>query len=99
MLSSVLDLSEDRFLTTLSSQSSTGSTHLQLPTSPEVVSEQLAGANALSEQDTTSSSEGIVEFLSCNHYLPFLWQVYEIYLGSSKYGNFLVYHLAPKFTV
>eukprot|EP00076_Gallus_gallus_P023294 XP_015145024.1 1-phosphatidylinositol 3-phosphate 5-kinase isoform X5 [Gallus gallus] len=52
---------EDRFLTTLSSQSSTGSTHLQLPTPPEVVSEQLAGANALSEQDTTSSSEDVFD--------------------------------------
>lgn len=55
----VLVLSEDRFLTTLSSQSSTGSTHLQLPTSPEVASEHMS-ANTLSEQDTTSSSEGIV---------------------------------------
>ena len=64
MLSSVLDLSEDRFLTTLSSQSSTGSTHLQLPTPPEVVSEQLAGANALSEQDTTSSSEDVFDGLT-----------------------------------
>ncbi|NXJ09592.1 FYV1 kinase, partial [Odontophorus gujanensis] len=52
---------EDRFLTTLSSQSSTGSTHLQLPTPPEVVSEQLTGANALSEQDTTSSSEDVFD--------------------------------------
>lgn len=57
----VLVLSEDRFLTTLSSQSSTGSTHLQLPTSPEVASEHMTGANTLSEQDTTSSSEGIVQ--------------------------------------
>ncbi|XP_048808793.1 1-phosphatidylinositol 3-phosphate 5-kinase isoform X1 [Lagopus muta] len=52
---------EDRFLTTLSSQSSTGSTHLQLPTPPEVVSEQLTGANTLSEQDTTSSSEDVFD--------------------------------------
>ncbi|KGL81299.1 1-phosphatidylinositol 3-phosphate 5-kinase, partial [Tinamus guttatus] len=56
---------EDRFLTTLSSQGSTGSTHLQLPTPPEVVSEQLAGgssfANALSEQETTSSSEDVFD--------------------------------------
>uniref|UniRef100_A0A8C3D305 1-phosphatidylinositol 3-phosphate 5-kinase n=1 Tax=Cairina moschata TaxID=8855 RepID=A0A8C3D305_CAIMO len=52
---------EDRFLTTLSSQSSTGSTHLQLPTPPEVVSEQLTGAGTLSEQDTTSSSEDVFD--------------------------------------
>ncbi|NWX99691.1 FYV1 kinase, partial [Nothoprocta ornata] len=56
---------EDRFLTTLSSQGSTGSTHLQLPTPPEVVSEQLAGAssfaNTLSEQETTSSSEDVFD--------------------------------------
>ncbi|XP_055575230.1 1-phosphatidylinositol 3-phosphate 5-kinase isoform X1 [Falco cherrug] len=52
---------EDRFLTTLSSQSSTGSTHLQLPTSPEVVSEHMTGANTLSEQDTTSSSEDVFD--------------------------------------
>ncbi|XP_052532005.1 1-phosphatidylinositol 3-phosphate 5-kinase isoform X9 [Tympanuchus pallidicinctus] len=52
---------EDRFLTTLSSQSSTGSTHLQLPTPPEVVSEQLTGASTLSEQDTTSSSEDVFD--------------------------------------
>ncbi|KFV88360.1 1-phosphatidylinositol 3-phosphate 5-kinase, partial [Struthio camelus australis] len=56
---------EDRFLTTLSSQSSTGSTHLQLPTPPEVVSEQLTSgssfANALSEQDATSSSEEVFD--------------------------------------
>ncbi|NXY04731.1 FYV1 kinase, partial [Pteruthius melanotis] len=51
---------EDRFLTTLSSQSSTGSTHLQLPTSPEVASEHM-GANTLSEQDTTSSSEDVFD--------------------------------------
>ncbi|KAJ7408230.1 1-phosphatidylinositol 3-phosphate 5-kinase [Pitangus sulphuratus] len=52
---------EDRFLTTLSSQSSTGSSHLQLPTSPEVVSEHTAGASTLSEQDTTSSSEDVFD--------------------------------------
>ncbi|NXI26729.1 FYV1 kinase, partial [Sterrhoptilus dennistouni] len=57
----VLVLSEDRFLTTLSSQSSTGSTHLQLPTSPEVASEHMTGANTLSEQDTTSSSEDVFD--------------------------------------
>lgn len=78
MLSSVLVLSEDRFLTTLSSQSSTGSTHLQLPTPPEVVSEHMTGANTLSEQDTTSSSEGIVQLWSCVLSLASLWQVYKI---------------------
>ncbi|NXL33100.1 FYV1 kinase, partial [Glaucidium brasilianum] len=52
---------EDRFLTTLSSQSSTGSTHLQLPTPPEVVTEHMTGANTLSEQDTTSSSEDVFD--------------------------------------
>ncbi|XP_067994520.1 1-phosphatidylinositol 3-phosphate 5-kinase isoform X5 [Melanerpes formicivorus] len=52
---------EDRFLTTLSSQSSTGSTHLQLPTSPEGASEHMTGANTLSEQDTTSSSEDVFD--------------------------------------
>ncbi|NXN22401.1 FYV1 kinase, partial [Nycticryphes semicollaris] len=52
---------EDRFLTALSSQSSTGSTHLQLPTPPEVVSEHATGANTLSEQDTTSSSEDVFD--------------------------------------
>ncbi|KFP92392.1 1-phosphatidylinositol 3-phosphate 5-kinase, partial [Apaloderma vittatum] len=52
---------EDRFLTTLSSQSSTGSTHLQLPTPPEVVSEHTTGASTLSEQDTTSSSEDVFD--------------------------------------
>uniref|UniRef100_A0A452H9Y1 1-phosphatidylinositol 3-phosphate 5-kinase n=1 Tax=Gopherus agassizii TaxID=38772 RepID=A0A452H9Y1_9SAUR len=56
---------DDRFLTTLSSQSSTSSTHLQLPTPPEIVSEQLTGgpsfANSLSEPDTTSSSEDIFD--------------------------------------
>ncbi|XP_051478838.1 1-phosphatidylinositol 3-phosphate 5-kinase isoform X5 [Apus apus] len=52
---------EDRFLTTLSSQSSTGSTHLQLPSPPEVVSEHMTGASTLSEQDTTSSSEDVFD--------------------------------------
>ncbi|KAF1644058.1 1-phosphatidylinositol 3-phosphate 5-kinase, partial [Eudyptes chrysocome] len=52
---------EDRFLTTLSSQTSIGSTHLQLPTPPEVVSEHMTGANTLSEQDTTSSSEDVFD--------------------------------------
>ncbi|XP_075789929.1 1-phosphatidylinositol 3-phosphate 5-kinase isoform X3 [Pelodiscus sinensis] len=56
---------DDRFLTTLSSQSSTSSTHLQLPTPPEIVSEQLTGgpsfASTLSEPDTTSSSEDVCD--------------------------------------
>ncbi|XP_053899955.1 1-phosphatidylinositol 3-phosphate 5-kinase isoform X2 [Malaclemys terrapin pileata] len=56
---------DDRFLTTLSSQSSTSSTHLQLPTPPEIVSEQLTGgpsfASSLSEPDTTSSSEDVFD--------------------------------------
>ncbi|XP_053138781.1 1-phosphatidylinositol 3-phosphate 5-kinase isoform X2 [Hemicordylus capensis] len=56
---------EDRFLTTLSSQSSTSSSLLQLPTPPEVVSDQLTGgtsfANALSEPDTASSSEDVFD--------------------------------------
>uniref|UniRef100_A0A8C8VRB2 1-phosphatidylinositol 3-phosphate 5-kinase n=1 Tax=Pelusios castaneus TaxID=367368 RepID=A0A8C8VRB2_9SAUR len=38
--------SKDRSLTTLSSQSSTSSTHLQLPTPPEIVSEQLTGGTS-----------------------------------------------------
>ncbi|XP_071072258.1 1-phosphatidylinositol 3-phosphate 5-kinase isoform X4 [Dasypus novemcinctus] len=46
---------EDRFLTTLSSQSSTSSTHLQLPTPPEVMSEQLGGGP--SELDTSSTED------------------------------------------
>ncbi|XP_069717094.1 1-phosphatidylinositol 3-phosphate 5-kinase isoform X7 [Phaenicophaeus curvirostris] len=52
---------EDRFLTTLSSQSSMGSAHLQLPTPPEALSEHVTGANTLSEQDTTSSSEDVFD--------------------------------------
>ena len=47
---------EDRFLATLSSQSSTSSPHLQLPTSPESVPEQAMGGPP--ELDTASSSEG-----------------------------------------
>ncbi|XP_012516663.1 PREDICTED: 1-phosphatidylinositol 3-phosphate 5-kinase [Propithecus coquereli] len=50
---------EDRFLTTLSSQSSTGSTHLQLPTPPEVLSEQSVGGPP--EPDTASSSEDVFD--------------------------------------
>uniref|UniRef100_A0A8C8SXE6 1-phosphatidylinositol 3-phosphate 5-kinase n=1 Tax=Pelusios castaneus TaxID=367368 RepID=A0A8C8SXE6_9SAUR len=57
--------SKDRSLTTLSSQSSTSSTHLQLPTPPEIVSEQLTGgtsfASTHSEPDTTSSSEDVFD--------------------------------------
>ncbi|XP_062972178.1 1-phosphatidylinositol 3-phosphate 5-kinase [Elgaria multicarinata webbii] len=56
---------EDRFLTTLSSQSSTNSSLLQLPTPPEVVSDQLTGgtsfANALSEPDAASGSEDVFD--------------------------------------
>ncbi|XP_064142808.1 1-phosphatidylinositol 3-phosphate 5-kinase isoform X8 [Loxodonta africana] len=50
---------EDRFLTTLSSQSSTSSTHLQLPTPPEVTSEQMVGGPP--ELDTASSSEDVFD--------------------------------------
>ncbi|XP_047299633.1 1-phosphatidylinositol 3-phosphate 5-kinase isoform X18 [Homo sapiens] len=50
---------EDRFLTTLSSQSSTSSTHLQLPTPPEVMSEQSVGGPP--ELDTASSSEDVFD--------------------------------------
>ncbi|XP_037704431.1 1-phosphatidylinositol 3-phosphate 5-kinase isoform X6 [Choloepus didactylus] len=46
---------EDRFLTTLSSQSSTSSTHLQLPTPPEVMSEQSVVGPP--ELDTNSSED------------------------------------------
>ncbi|XP_019378990.1 PREDICTED: 1-phosphatidylinositol 3-phosphate 5-kinase isoform X1 [Gavialis gangeticus] len=56
---------EDRFMTTLSSQSSTGSTHLQLPTPPEVMSEQLTGASSfvstVPEQEPTSASEDVFD--------------------------------------
>ncbi|XP_069926388.1 1-phosphatidylinositol 3-phosphate 5-kinase isoform X11 [Oryctolagus cuniculus] len=50
---------EDRFLTTLSSQSSNSSTHLQLPTPPEVISEPSMGGP--SELDTASSSEDVFD--------------------------------------
>ncbi|XP_023366186.1 1-phosphatidylinositol 3-phosphate 5-kinase isoform X6 [Otolemur garnettii] len=50
---------EDRFLTTLSSQGSTSSTHLQLPTPPEVMSEQSVGGAP--EPDTASSSEDVFD--------------------------------------
>ncbi|XP_004626775.1 1-phosphatidylinositol 3-phosphate 5-kinase [Octodon degus] len=50
---------EDRFLTTLSSQSSTSSTHLQLPTPTEVMAEQPGGGT--SELDTASGSEDVFD--------------------------------------
>ncbi|XP_040840509.1 1-phosphatidylinositol 3-phosphate 5-kinase isoform X7 [Ochotona curzoniae] len=50
---------EDRFLTTLSSQSSTSSTHLQLPTPPEVISESSVGGPP--DLDTGSSSEDVFD--------------------------------------
>ncbi|KAG8124682.1 hypothetical protein E2320_019935 [Naja naja] len=56
---------EDRFLTTLSSQSSTSSSLLQLPTPPEVVSDQLTGgstfANVVSDPDAAGSSEDVFD--------------------------------------
>ncbi|KAL6074599.1 hypothetical protein STEG23_028664, partial [Scotinomys teguina] len=50
---------EDRFLTTLSSQSSTSSTHLQLPTPPEALAEQSMGGP--SDLDTASGSEDVFD--------------------------------------
>ncbi|XP_061042927.1 1-phosphatidylinositol 3-phosphate 5-kinase isoform X4 [Eubalaena glacialis] len=50
---------EDRFLATLSSQSSTNSPHLQLPTPPEGVPEQAVGGPP--ELDTASSSEDVFD--------------------------------------
>ncbi|XP_010614376.1 1-phosphatidylinositol 3-phosphate 5-kinase isoform X9 [Fukomys damarensis] len=50
---------EDRFLTTLSSQSSTSSTHLQLPTPPEGMAEQPVGGP--SDLDTASGSEDVFD--------------------------------------
>lgn len=50
---------EDRFLTALSSQSSTSSAHLQLPAPPEVTSEQLAGGST--ELDPTSIPEDVFD--------------------------------------
>ncbi|KAM5229060.1 1-phosphatidylinositol 3-phosphate 5-kinase isoform 2-T2 [Ctenodactylus gundi] len=50
---------EDRFLTTLSSHSSSGPTHLQLPTAPEVLAEQsVAGPPGL---DTAAGSEDVFD--------------------------------------
>lgn len=73
MLFCVLVLSEDRFMTTLSSQSSTGSTHLQLPTPPEVMSEQLTGGSSfvstVPEQEPTSTSEGTIQWQSVVWYI------------------------------
>lgn len=54
---------EDRFLAALSSQSSTSSTHLQLPTPPEVMPEQPVGGP--SELDAASISEGTVCYFYC----------------------------------
>ncbi|KAM7339442.1 hypothetical protein ACRRTK_000057 [Alexandromys fortis] len=50
---------EDRFLTTLSSQSSTSSTHLQLPTPPEALAEPPMGGP--SDLDTASGSEDVFD--------------------------------------
>ncbi|XP_075386553.1 1-phosphatidylinositol 3-phosphate 5-kinase isoform X3 [Tenrec ecaudatus] len=50
---------EDRFLTTLSSQSSSSSTHLQLPTPPEVLTEQMVGGPP--DLDTASTSEDVFD--------------------------------------
>ncbi|XP_019508454.1 PREDICTED: 1-phosphatidylinositol 3-phosphate 5-kinase [Hipposideros armiger] len=50
---------EDRFLTALSSQSSTSSAHLQLPSPPEVMPEQLGGGP--SELDTAGISEDVFD--------------------------------------
>ncbi|KAH0621683.1 hypothetical protein JD844_023255 [Phrynosoma platyrhinos] len=56
---------EDRFLTTLSSQSSTSSSLLQLPTPPEGMSDQFTGgtsfAHTLSEPDTANTSEDVFD--------------------------------------
>lgn len=47
-------------MTTLS-QSSTGSTHLQIPSPPELVVDQVfTGAPNTTEMDTASSCEGII---------------------------------------
>ncbi|XP_073489524.1 1-phosphatidylinositol 3-phosphate 5-kinase isoform X2 [Aquarana catesbeiana] len=52
---------EDRFMTTLS-QSSTGSTHLQIPSPPEIVTDQMFTATLNSaEMDTASSSEDVFD--------------------------------------
>ncbi|XP_042323740.1 1-phosphatidylinositol 3-phosphate 5-kinase isoform X6 [Sceloporus undulatus] len=56
---------EDRFLTTLSSQSSTSSSLLQLPTPPEGMSDQFTGgtsfAHTLSDPDPTNTSEDVFD--------------------------------------
>ncbi|KAM5152064.1 1-phosphatidylinositol 3-phosphate 5-kinase isoform 2-T2 [Mantella aurantiaca] len=52
---------EDRFMTTLS-QSSTGSTHLQIPSPPEIVTDQMfMGASNMAEMDTASSCEDVFD--------------------------------------
>ncbi|XP_040213306.1 1-phosphatidylinositol 3-phosphate 5-kinase-like isoform X2 [Rana temporaria] len=52
---------EDRFMTPLS-QSSTGSTHLQIPSPPEIVTDQMLTATFNSaEMDTASSSEDVFD--------------------------------------
>ncbi|XP_077304584.1 1-phosphatidylinositol 3-phosphate 5-kinase isoform X2 [Lithobates pipiens] len=52
---------EDRFMTTLS-QSSTGSTHLQIPSPPEIVTDQMFTATLNSaEMDTASSNEDVFD--------------------------------------
>ncbi|XP_029462249.1 1-phosphatidylinositol 3-phosphate 5-kinase isoform X2 [Rhinatrema bivittatum] len=48
---------EDRFMTTLS-QNSTGFTHLQLPTPPEVVSDQFMGPNCTTAPTATDLDSG-----------------------------------------
>ncbi|XP_005874265.1 PREDICTED: 1-phosphatidylinositol 3-phosphate 5-kinase isoform X4 [Myotis brandtii] len=50
---------EDRFLSNLSSQSSTSSVHLQLPTPPEAMPEPVAGG--LPELDSASVSEDVFD--------------------------------------
>ncbi|KAM4025299.1 1-phosphatidylinositol 3-phosphate 5-kinase isoform 1-T1 [Anomaloglossus baeobatrachus] len=52
---------EDRFMTTLS-QSSTGSTHLQIPSPPELVTDHMfTGAPNTVEMDTASSCEDVFD--------------------------------------
>ncbi|KAG8558715.1 hypothetical protein GDO81_017122 [Engystomops pustulosus] len=52
---------EDRFMTTLS-QSTTGSTHLQIPSPPELLADQLfIGAPNTTEMDTASSCEDVFD--------------------------------------
>nr|DBA20024.1 TPA: hypothetical protein GDO54_015765 [Pyxicephalus adspersus] len=52
---------EDRFMTTLS-QSSTGSNHLQIPSPPEILTDQLfTNSSNVAEMDTTSSCEDVFD--------------------------------------